>query len=109
MLAAANDGKISFNRAVELCSYNPAKLFGCTQKGSITVGKDADIVIYDRNKDFTVSVSTMHSDYDHTIWEGKQFHGYPIMTFSRGRLVYKDGDFLGQPGWGQFVKRKGRK
>lgn len=109
MLASANEGKISFNKVVELCSANPAKIFGCTQKGSITVGKDADIVIYDSEKDFTVSVATMHSDYDHTIWEGKKFHGYPVMTFSRGKLVYKDGEFVGEPGWGKFVKRVGRK
>jgi len=109
MLAAANKGKLSFNKVVELCASNPAKIFGCEQKGSLTVGKDADIVIYDPNKDFTVSVSTMHSDYDHTIWEGKQMHGYPVMTFSRGKLVYQDGDFVGEPGWGKFVKRAGRK
>lgn len=109
MLAAANAGKISFNRAVELCSANPAKIFGCTGKGSLTVGKDADIVVYDPDKEFTVSMSAMHSDYDHTIWEGKRFHGYPVMTFSRGRLVYKDGEFVGEPGWGKFVKRVGRK
>jgi dihydropyrimidinase len=105
MLAAANAGKISFNRAVELCSTNPAKIFGCSEKGSLSVGKDADIVIYDKEKDFTVSVETMHSDYDHTIWEGKKFHGYPVMTFSRGKLVFKDGEFVGEPGWGHFVKR----
>lgn len=109
MLAAANEGKITFNKVVELCSANPAKIFGCTQKGSLTVGKDADIVIYDPEKDFTVSVATMHSDYDHTIWEGKKLHGYPVMTFSRGKLVYKDGEFVGKPGWGKFVKRVGRK
>lgn len=109
MLAAANEGKLTFNRVVELCSFNPAKIFGCENKGSITVGKDADIVLYDTEKDFTVSVETMHSDYDHTIWEGKKLHGYPVMTFSRGRLVYKDGEFVGKPGWGKFVKRIGRK
>jgi dihydropyrimidinase len=109
MLSAANEGKISFNKAVELCSSNPAKIFGCSEKGSITVGKDADLVIYDPEKDFTVSMENMHSDYDFTIWEGKQFHGYPIMTFSRGKLVYKDGEFVGEPGWGKFVKRVGRK
>jgi len=109
MLSAANEGKISFNKAVELCSTNPAKIFGCTQKGSITVGKDADIVIYDTEKDFTVSVSNMNSDYDHTIWEGKQFHGYPIMTFLRGKLVYNNGEYVGKPGWGKFVKRIGKK
>jgi dihydropyrimidinase len=105
MLSAANEGKISFNRAVELCSTNPAKIFGCTNKGSLTVGKDADIVIYDPNKDFTISVENMHSDYDHTIWEGKKLHGYPVKTFVRGNLVYNDGQFVGKPGLGQFVKR----
>ena len=109
MLSAANEGKISFSRAVELCSTNPAKIFGCPQKGSITVGKDADIVIYDTKKEFTVSVSNMHSDYDHTIWEGKKMHGYPTETYVRGRLVYKDGEFVGEPGYGKFVKREPRK
>lgn len=109
MLAAANAGKISFSRAVELCSSNPAKIFGCTNKGSLTVGKDADIVIYDPEKDFTVTVDSMHSDYDHTIWEGKEFHGYPVMTYSRGKLVYKEGEFVGEAGWGNFVKRDKRK
>jgi dihydropyrimidinase len=109
MLSAANEGKVSFNRVVELCSTNPAKIFGCTEKGSITVGKDADIVIYDTNKDFTISVNNMHSDYDHTIWEGKKLHGYPVQTYVRGNLVYDNGDFVGKPGNGQFVKRVGRK
>jgi dihydropyrimidinase len=109
MLSAANEGKISFSRAVELCSANPAKIFGCAQKGSLTVGKDADIVIYDPRKDFTVSVQNMHSDYDHTIWEGKKLHGYPVMTFVRGELVYDNGNFVGRPGYGQFVKREPRK
>lgn len=108
MLSAANTGKISFNKAVEVCSANPARIFGCTGKGSLRVGADADIVVYDTRKDFTISVKNMHSDYDHTIWEGVSLHGYPEMTFSRGRLVYKDGEFVGEPGWGRFVKRAGR-
>ena len=60
-------------------------------------------------KKYTISVENMHSDYDHTIWEGKQLHGYPIMTFSRGKLVYKDGEFVGKAGWGKFVKRVPKK
>jgi dihydropyrimidinase len=106
MLAAANEGKISFPRAVQLCAANPAKIFGCAQKGSLAVGKDADIVIYDPEKTFTVSVSNMHSDYDHTIWEGKTFSGYPVKTYVRGRLVYDHGAFVGEPGFGQFVRRE---
>ena len=97
MLSAANEGKLSFNRVVELCSFNPAKIFGCTEKGSISVGKDADIVIYDTEKEFTISVDNMHSDYDHTIWEGKKLHGYPVMTYVRGNLVYDNGEFVGKP------------
>ncbi len=109
MLAAANAGKISFERAVELCSANPAKIFGCADKGSLSVGKDADIVIYDTKKDVTIHVDNMHSDYDHTIWEGKELHGYPVQTYLRGNLVYDNGEFVGTPGMGKYVKRVSRK
>ena len=105
MLSAANEGKISFERAVQLCAANPAKIFGCADKGSLTVGKDADIVLYDPEKSFTVSMDNMHSDYDHTIWEGKTFKGYPVQTYVRGKLVYDDGKFVGEAGYGNFVKR----
>ncbi len=109
MLSAANEGKISFQRAVEVCSTNPARIFGCTNKGSLAVGKDADIVIYDPSQEFTVSVNNMHSAYDHTIWEGCKLHGYPVQTYLRGQLVYDHGNFTGKPGMGRFVKREPRK
>lgn len=109
MLSAANEGKISFERAVEVCSTNPARIFGCTNKGSLSVGKDADIVIYDPQQEFTVSVHNMHSAYDHTIWEGCRLHGYPVQTYLRGQLVYDHGNFTGKPGMGRFVKREPRK
>lgn len=105
MLSAANEGKITFNKAVELCSYNPAKIFGCDAKGAIEVGKDADLVIYDPEKEFTITNDKMHSDCDHTIWEGVKVKGYPEATYSRGKLVFKDGEFLGERGWGKFIKR----
>ena len=105
MLAKANEGVIPFTKAVALCASNPARLFGCREKGSLAIGKDADIVIYDPNKDFTITCEKMHSDYDHTIWEGTTLHGYPIKTYSRGRLVYDNGVFTGEAGWGKFVKR----
>lgn len=110
MLSEANKGRISFNKAVEVCSFNPAKIFGCDPaKGALCVGADADIVVYDPKKDFTVTKENMHSDVDHTIWEGTRLKGYPVRTYSRGRLVFKDGDFVGEAGWGRFVKRHGRK
>ncbi len=109
MLDAANAGKISFEKVVEVCSTNVAKIFGCDSKGEIAIGKDADIVIYDKNKDFTISVKNMHSDYDHTIWEGKKLHGYPVQTYLRGQLVYDNGEFVGTPGTGRYIKRSPRK
>ena len=109
MLSAANTGVISFPRAVEICCFNPAKIFGCTQKGSLAVGKDADIVIYDPTKEFTIHQSNMHSDSDHTIWEGIECHGYPVQTYSRGHLVYDNGEYVGERGWGKMVKRAARK
>lgn len=109
MLDAANSGKITFNKAVEVCAANPARIFGCDSKGSLAVGFDADIVVYDPRKDFTITCENMHSDYDHTIWEGVSLHGYPVQTYSRGRLVYDNGDFVGEPGWGSFIKRSPKK
>ena len=105
ILSKANSGEITFSKAVELCSTNPARIFGCyPKKGTIAVGSDADIVIYDPGKVFTITKEKMHSDVDYTIWEGIELKGYPIVTISRGKIIYKDGTFTGAPGWGKFVK-----
>ena len=106
MLSAANEGKITFNKAVELCSYNPAKIFGCDAKGAIEVGKDADIVIYNPTKDFTITNDKMHSDCDHTIWEGIKVKG-----LSRGYLLKRQARIqgrrvLGRAWLGQVHKEK---
>ena len=108
MLDAANSGKLTFEKVVEVCATNVATIFGCESKGAIEVGKDADIVIYDTTKDFTIQVENMHSDYDHTIWEGKKLHGYPVQTYLRGNLVYDNGEFVGTPGEGNYIKRKAK-
>ena len=112
MLSEANKGRISFERAVELCCLSPAEIFGCAiladgtpAKGAITPGADADIVLYDPSKDFVISQKNMHSNTDYTIWEGTALKGYPVCTYSRGVPVYKDGEFLGKAGHGRFVKR----
>ncbi|MDD3260771.1 MAG: dihydropyrimidinase [Oscillospiraceae bacterium] len=106
MLAAANSGRITFEKAVELCCANPAHIFGCPRKGLLEVGRDADIVVYDPEKDFTITQKAMHSDSDHTIWEGLKLHGYPVQTYSRGKLVYNNGEFVGQYGWGKYIHRE---
>jgi len=107
MLSEANKGRLLYERVVELCSSNPAKIFGLAPaKGSVAPGSDADIVLYDPEKEFTVTQKNMHSSIDYTIWEGIKFKGYPIRTYSRGSLVYKDGEFLGKAGNGRFISRK---
>ncbi|MCR5684809.1 MAG: dihydropyrimidinase [Lachnospiraceae bacterium] len=106
MLDAANRGMISFERAVELCSNNPSKLFGCSQKGNVAVGKDADLVLYDPQKHFTITKKNMHSRTDYTIYEGKELTGYPVMTVSRGRIVYREGEFTGEAGYGRLIRRE---
>jgi dihydropyrimidinase len=101
---------LTINRVVELVSTNPAKIFGCfPQKGTIAVGSDADIAIFDPDKKVTITRELMHSECDYTIWEGLEVEGYPVMTISRGRKVFENGIFLGEKGWGKFVKRHARK
>ena len=107
ILSEANKGRITFNRAVELCATNPSKLFGLdNQKGALEVGLDADIVLYDRKKNVTIKNKDLHGATDHTIWEGAEIKGYPVATYSRGKLVYKDGKFVGEKGYGKLVRCK---
>jgi len=107
MLSEANKGRITFNRAVELCATNPAKLFGLNHiKGALQVGLDADIVLYDPKKNVTITNHHMHGGTDHTIWENVKLKGYPTSTYCRGNLVYKDGEFLGARGNGRMIKCK---
>ena len=107
ILSEANKGRISFNKAVEISATNPAKLFGLDHiKGSLQVGLDADIVLYDTKKNVVIKNEEMHGNLDHTIWEGVSVKGYPVATYSRGRLVFKDGQFLGTKGDGKLIKCK---
>ena len=107
LLSEANKGRISFEKAVAVCSTNPARIFGCApQKGTIAPGSDADLVIYDPQIEFTISAKNMHSNLDYTIWEGIRLKGYPIITISRGKIVYDYGRYTGSSGWGKYIKRQ---
>lgn len=101
-----NAGKISLNRFVEITSTNPAKIFGMyPQKGTITIGADADIVIFDPKLKKTISRKMLHENVDYTAYEGFEVTGYPVMTLSRGKVVAKDGKFVGEVGAGKFIAR----
>jgi dihydropyrimidinase len=98
--------RISLNRFVELTSTAAAKMFGLfPRKGTIAVGSDADIVIFDPDREQTFSVKTQHMNADYSAYEGKTVKGVVETVLSRGRVVVEGGEFKGQAGGGQFLKR----
>jgi len=100
------EGRISLNRWVEICSTNPAKMFGMyPRKGSIAPGSDADIVIWDPEKEYVLSVHNHHMCADYSMYEGKKMKGNAETVLSRGEIIVKDNEFLGKPGRGKFIKR----
>jgi dihydropyrimidinase len=101
-----NEGRIGLNRMVELLSTNAAKLFGLyPRKGTIVPGSDADIVIFDPEKEHTISAKTHHSKADYNLYEGTTVTGAPEIVLLRGNVLVEDGELVASPGIGQFVKR----
>jgi len=99
-------GRFSVNRFVELVSTTPAKLFGLyPRKGTIAVGSDADLVIFDPERKHTISAQTHHMRVDYSMFEGIQVTGMPHTVLSRGRVVIEGDKFLGRAGAGDFLKR----
>lgn len=98
--------RISLNRFVELTSTAAAKLFGLfPRKGTIAVGSDADIVIFDPNEEQTISAATHHMNVDYSAYEGMKIRGVTKTVLSRGRVVIEDGQYVGKAGDGQFLRR----
>ncbi len=99
--------RFSLNRFVELVSTTPAKLFGLyPRKGTIAVGTDADLILFDPNKEETISAKTHHMKVDYSMFEGIRVKGVPRQVLVGGRLVIDNGKFVGKPGQGQFLKRQ---
>ena len=97
---------MSLNRFVELVSTAPAKLFGLfPKKGTIAVGSDADIVLFDPEESWTIRAAEHHSRIDYSLFEGRPVTGQVSKVFSRGRLIVDGREWLGKEGMGQFVKR----
>ncbi|WP_108651067.1 dihydropyrimidinase [Dongshaea marina] len=99
-------GRISAQRFVELTSYWPAQIFGLPHKGSLKVGQDADLVIFDPNLEQIITHSQMHDLCDYTPYEGINIRGWPVLTMSRGQVVARDGQFVGEKGAGRFIHRR---
>ena len=98
--------RITKERWVEIVSTAPAKMFGMfPRKGSISIGADADIVVYDPNRKRAISAKTHHMDVDYSCYEGRQVQGASDVVLSRGSVIVRDGQFTGRKGAGKFVTR----
>lgn len=99
--------RISLNRFVDTCATTPAKLFGFyPRKGTIAVGSDADLVVFDPNKEVMLSYKTLHQNVDYCPFEGWKVKGYPTTVLSRGRVIVREGEFMGELGAGEFLARE---
>jgi len=99
-------GKFSINHWVGLVAENPARLFGLyPKKGVIQPGADADVLVWDPDRVFTIQPDALQTNCDWSPYDGLTTMGYPHLTLSRGKVVAKEGKFTGDVGWGRFVKR----
>jgi dihydropyrimidinase len=99
--------RFSPNRFVQLVSTAPAKLFGLyPRKGTVAVGSDADLVVFDPNSEQVISAKTHHMRVDYSMFEGIKVKGVPRVVLSRGKTIIENGQFTGKAGAGQFLKRE---
>ncbi len=97
-------GKLSVTDLLRLLSEGPAKTFGLyPQKGSLRIGADADIVIFDPDVQRSISVASLHMNTEFSPYEGVSVQGAVSETISRGKIVFCDGEFQGERGWGKFI------
>jgi dihydropyrimidinase len=99
-------GHLSPQRWVDACCTRPAEIFGLTRKGRILPGYDADLVVFDPEHHLTLSHTNLHSNIDHSTYEGVEVVGYPAVTIGRGEVLVENGELLVAPGRGRFVERR---
>ncbi len=99
-----NHGHIGVVRLVQVLSENPARIFGLyPRKGTIAAGSDADLVVFDPNREFTIQAENQHSNVGYTLYENRTVLGWPEMSFQRGKRVLWKGEIVAQPGQGKFL------
>jgi len=98
-------GRIGLDAFVALTATNPARMYGLyPRKGTIAVGADADLVIWDEAREVTIRNDLLHHAVDYTPYEGARVKGWPAITLSRGEAVWQDGEFRGRAGRGEFLR-----
>jgi dihydropyrimidinase len=106
--AMVSEGRLGLEKFVELTATAPAKIYNLhPRKGSIAIGADADIAIWDPARSVTLSDHVMHDRAGYTPYAGRTVRGWPVTVLSRGRVIVDDGKFLATPGSGQFLARSG--
>jgi dihydropyrimidinase len=102
-----NTGRIEVCKLAQLFSENPAKIFGFyPKKGIIQKGSDADLILFDPNRVYTIQHRTQHSKAPYTLYEGRKCLGMPIFSMQRGRILIEDGEMKAKPGEGRFLSTK---
>jgi dihydropyrimidinase len=97
-------GRIDINTFVGLTATNPAKMYGLhPKKGSIAVGADADLVIWDHEREVKISNDFLHHDVDYTPYEGMKIRGWPDTVISRGEIVFSNNQLTAEEGRGRFI------
>lgn len=101
-----NEKRISLNRWVDMMATAPAKMFGLySRKGTIAVGYDADVVVWDPNKEHTISAKTHHMRVDYSMFEGVKVKGNAETVIANGKIIVKNDSWMGKTGAGRFIKR----
>jgi dihydropyrimidinase len=104
---AVGGGRLTPNQFVALHATNPARIFGLyPQKGSLLPGSDADIALWDPNKELTYGVEVAKHRTDYNLYEGWQLKGFPVMVFLRGQKIVDGENWYGKPGMGKFLQRR---
>ena len=102
-------GRITVEDWVRLCAESPARLFGLwPRKGNLRVGADGDVVVWDPTRGQSLAAAALHMAVDHSPYEAMTVTGWPKYVLSQGRMVAKDGSFVGEPAAGSFLSRTPR-
>jgi dihydropyrimidinase len=104
--AMVSKGRLGLEKFVDITAAAPARLYGLDRKGTIAVGADADLAIWNPNRRVTLTAALMHDRTGYTPYEGREVVGWPETVLSRGRLIVDAGKLMARPGSGRFLPRK---